>query len=82
VKRQIRTSVKSILLEVLVYAALVAVYYLLVLHFLGDGLQHLYQSDRRVYAALALALIMGQGLLLEMLTRLLLGWISPRTEDG
>lgn len=69
------------MLEALVYAALVAVYYLLVLQLLGNALEHLYQYDRRVYAALALGLIVAQGLLLEVLTRLLLSWIAPRTEE-
>ena len=81
-KHSVRVSLKSFLLEVIVYAALIAIYYLAVLHFLGDFLVHLYRHDRRVYAALALGLIVGQGLLLELLTRLLLSWIAPRTEDG
>lgn len=80
-KHQLRKSVKPFLLELLVYTALIVAYYFLVLHFLGDGLQQLYQQERRVYAALALGLIVGQGLLLELLTRALLGWIAPRTED-
>ena len=80
--RQTRIPLRSYLLELLVYAALVAGYYLAVLHFLGDSLLHVYESKRRLYAVLALALIIGQGLLLEVLTRVLLGWIAPRTEDG
>lgn len=69
------------LLEVVMYAALVAAYYFLVLHFLGNGLKDIYEQDRRYYAGLALGLIVGQGFLLEMLTRLLLRWMTPRTED-
>ena len=71
---------KTLLLEALVYGVLVCAYYFLVLHFLGNGLNHLYQSDRRYYAGMALGLIIGQGFLLELLTRFLLGWIRPRTE--
>jgi hypothetical protein len=81
-KHQIRKSLKPFLLELIVYAVLVTMYYELVLHFLGNGLQHLYQHDRRFYAALGLGLIVGQGFLLEAVTRLLLTWITPRTEDG
>jgi hypothetical protein len=81
-KHPILKSLKPFLLEVLVYTALIAIYYLLVLHLLGPSLMHLYQHDRRLYAALALGLIAGQGLWLEVLTRLLLSWIAPRTEDG
>jgi hypothetical protein len=80
-KNPIRWLLKPFLLEVTVYAALIAIYYFLVLHFLGHSLMHLYRHDRRLYAALALGLIAGQGLLLEMLTRVLLSWIAPRTED-
>jgi hypothetical protein len=80
-KPAIRWSLKSFLLEACVYAALIALYFVAVLHFLGPSLQRLYNQDRRLYAALALALIVGQGLLLEVLTRLLLTWITPPTED-
>jgi hypothetical protein len=68
-------------LEMLLYAGLVAGYYFLVLHFLGNSLKDLFDHQRHLYAALALALIIGQGLLLEVLTRVLLSWIEPRTDD-
>ena len=80
-RRDFKKSVGSFLAEVLVYAALVAGYYFLVLHFLGAWLQQLFQDDRRDYAVIALTLMLGQGLLLEALTRLLLSWVKPRTED-
>lgn len=80
-KAQIGWSLRAFLLEMAVYAALIAAYYLLVLHFLGPSLKQLYTEDRRLYAILALALIAGQGLLLEVLTRLLLSWIAPPPED-
>jgi hypothetical protein len=59
---------------------LVTGYYFLVLHFLGGWLNQLFQSDRRLYAGVALGLIIGQGILLEMLTRLLLTLVIPRRE--
>jgi hypothetical protein len=77
-KRDVETSIRAFLIEFVVYAALVAVYYFLVLHFLGDWLSHLFNQDRRTYAVVALALIIGQGFLLEVLTRVLLTWIHPR----
>jgi len=67
-------------LELFLYAALIAGYYFLVLHFLGPTLKDLYDHQRRLYAGLALGLIIGQGFLLEILTRGLLSWISPRTD--
>ena len=80
-KPEPKLALKSFLFELVVYAVLVAAYYLFVLHFLGHSLQQLYQQDRRLYAGLALVLIIAQGLLLEILTRLLLAWIKPRAEE-
>ena len=82
VKREVGTALKSFLIEVVVYAILVVGYYFLVLHLLGDWLEGLYEGDRRVYAGVALALMLGQGVLLEMLTRFLLGLVKPRGEGG
>jgi hypothetical protein len=80
VKHATINSLKLFVLELLLYAALVAGYYLLVLHFLGSGLKDLFDHHRRLYASLALGLIIGQGFLLEVLTRVLLSWIEPRTD--
>ena len=77
-KREVENSIRAFLIEFVVYAVLVAAYYFLVLHFLGDWLWRLFTSERGTYAAVSLALIIGQGFLLEILTRLLLSWIHPR----
>lgn len=79
-KREIRTALKSFLAELAVYAVLVVLYYLLVLHLMGGWLEGLFERDRRVYAGVALGLMLGQGLLLEILTRVLLGFLKPRME--
>ena len=76
-KKEIRSSLASYALELCVYALLVVVYYFLVLHLLGDWLHRLFTQDRRVYAGAALGLIVGQGLFLEALTRLLLHLVKP-----
>ena len=80
-KKEFRNSLKSYLVELAVYGVLVTAYFLLVLHFLGGWLYGVFEADRRAYAGMALILIVGQGVLLEAVTRLLLGWIKPRTED-
>jgi hypothetical protein len=80
-KRHVENSLRSFLVEFVVYTALVAAYYFLVLHFLGDWLLRLFLHQRNVYAGMALGLIIGQGFLLELLTRSLLGWIKPRTDQ-
>jgi hypothetical protein len=81
VKAEVKNSLKSYLVELVLYSALVAGYYFLVLHFLGNWLLHIYESNRKTYAGVALGLILAQGFLLEVLTRALLAWIKPRTEE-
>lgn len=80
-KPDLKASLHRYALELIVYGFLVAAYYFLILHFLGNGLENIYQHQRKLYAALALGLILGQGLLLEVLTRFLLSWISSGKED-
>lgn len=79
--REVKGSLKSFLVELLVYSVLVIGYYLLVLHFLGDWIARLFHGDRRIYAVVALALIVCQGILLELLTAALFALIRPRMED-
>jgi len=81
VKAAIKNAVKSYAGEVILYAGLVAAYFYLVLHYLGGWLERLFVNDRKLYAGLAVALIIGQGFLLELLTRLLLGLFKSRTES-
>lgn len=80
-KPELKTTLKSYLGEVIIYAGLVAGYYFLVLHFLGGWLNGLFKYDRNLYAAIALALIIGQGFLLEVLTRVLLSLFKSSREE-
>ncbi len=80
-KREVENSLRSFLVELVVYAALVTGYFFLVLHLLGGWLYEVFEGDRKLYAALALVFIICQGFLLEVLTRSLLAWIKPRTEE-
>ena len=66
------------LLELLGYAAFVVAYYFLVLHFLGGWLKHLFDEQRMVYAATALALITIQGVVLEFFTAWLFNLVRPK----
>ena len=79
-RKEVKSSLISFCVELVIYAVLVIAYYFLVLHLLGGWLLRLFEHDRRVYAVTALGLIICQGLLLEVLTRLLLAFIKPRTE--
>ena len=68
-----KSRFKNFSLELVVYGAFVVGYFYLVLNYLGDWLVHLFHEQRRLYAVVALALIVGQGIVLETLTRLILG---------
>ncbi|SPE54547.1 conserved hypothetical protein [Verrucomicrobia bacterium] len=81
-KNEAEHWLKPFLVEVLVYGALVIGYVLLVLRVLGGWLDRLSSSHRPVYAVVALALVICQGFVLEAVTRFLLEFIKPRTEDG
>jgi hypothetical protein len=77
-KRETWNVIKPFVIELAVYGALVAGYFFLVLHFLGGALLNLYQNERKLYAFTALALIIGQGIVLEILTRALLRFIRGK----
>lgn len=72
---------KTFLIESVVYGVLVLAYFFLVLHLMGDWLHRLYDSDRKLYATTALALMVCQGIVLEFLTRALLALARPRTQQ-
>lgn len=76
--RDFKASLPQFGLELVLYGVLVTAYYFCVLHFLGNSLESLYLHHRRAYAAVALGLIITQGLLLEVLTRFLLEWLDRR----
>ena len=71
---------RSLLLELAVYTALVVVYFFAVLHFLGEWLKHLFDANKLTYAIVALLLIVGQGVGLEMITTKLLKLVRSRSE--
>lgn len=79
--REVKGSLKSFLVELLVYSALVVGYFFVVRHFLADWITHLFEGDRRLYAGAALTLIVCQGIALEMLTTALFALIKPRMDD-
>lgn len=62
------------------YAGLVVVYVFFVIAFLGRWLDALYAHHRIRYALAALLLIIGQGVVLEMVTTILLRLIRRRTD--
>jgi hypothetical protein len=68
--------VRNFVIEMLVYAVLVVGYFLLVLRLLADPLARLFSDNLPLYAIVALLLIVAQGILLEALTSLIIGWLG------
>ena len=67
-----------ILIEIPIYAGIVVAYYYLVLSLLGSWVTHLFETDRRLYAAACLGMILAQGVLLDLTTTLLLRAVRKR----
>ena len=73
-------TLKAFVVELAIYAVLVVGYFFLVLHFLGGWLHQLEIHYRYTYAGVAILLIIGQAVVLENVTTLLLRIIRGRTE--
>lgn len=78
-KSKLSLAVRSFLIELVVYAALVVVYVLFVIGLLSDWIHGLYEHNKIVYAIVALLLIVSQGVVLEMVTSLLMKLIRSRS---
>jgi hypothetical protein len=60
---------------------LLAVYFLLVLRFLGEPLIRLFDDNLVLYAAAALGLIVAQGVVLDLVTSLLIRLLNVDALD-
>jgi hypothetical protein len=65
-------------IELVIYAALIAIYFFLVLRFLGDWLRSLFLENRDLYAAAAILLMIGQAVALELVTNILATFLRLR----
>lgn len=79
-KKEAIKTLRAFLIELVLYAALVVAYFFLVLHFLGGWLRQLEVTHRYTYAGVAILLIIGQAVLLESVTTLLLRMLRGRSE--
>jgi hypothetical protein len=70
--REAIRAFRNLIIELVLYAVLVVVYALTVIQFLIQPLARFYANDRTLYAVLALALIVGQGVFLEEVTSFML----------
>jgi hypothetical protein len=73
-------TLRAFLIELAIYALLVVGYFFLVLHFLGGWLHQLDIHHRYTYAGVAILLIIGQAVVLENVTTLLLRLLRGRSE--
>jgi hypothetical protein len=79
-KKEATQTLRAFAVELVIYAVLVVVYFLCVLHFLGETLHQLEHSHRVAYAAVTILLMMGQAVLLQNVTTYLLRFIRRRTD--
>jgi hypothetical protein len=73
-------TLRAFLIELAVYAVLVTGYFFLVLHFLSGWLQDLHLHHVTVYALVAIALIIGQAVVLESVTTWIFRLLRGRSE--
>ena len=72
----IRKLIRNFILELIVYGALVTVYFFAVLNFLSEFINNLFFSNLVLYAVLALVLIVVQGVFLDLVTSFQLNQIK------
>jgi hypothetical protein len=77
-KKEKSKTFRAFLIELAIYVVFVTVYFFLVLHFLGGWLQDLYLHHVKLYALMAIVLIIGQAVLLESVTTWLLRFLRRR----
>ncbi len=77
-KAKARSALFALSVELLVYAILIAIYFLLVLHLLGTSLAQIETEHIRWYSVLCVALILGQSIALETITSFLVRLLRRR----
>lgn len=69
---KVRKLVINFAIELVVYGFLVLAYFLLVLRYLNEILNVLYNNNLIIYAFLCLGLVVAQGVVLEFITSFIL----------
>jgi len=73
-------SWKTFFFELLLYAVLLVAYFAFVLHYLGGWFKELYDHDRRLFAVMALVVMITQTLVLEFVSSFLI-WLLRRKKN-
>ena len=79
-KAEAARTLRAFLLELGVYAVLVTCYFFFVLHYLSAWLQEMHLHHVKIYALTAIALIIGQAVVLESVTTWLMRLLRGRSE--
>ena len=79
-KKEKSKTLRAFLVELAIYVVFVTVYFFLVLHFLAGWLQDLHLYHVKLYALMAIILIIGQAVLLESVTTWLLRLLRGRAQ--
>jgi len=77
-KTETARTLRAFAIELVIYTPLVVAYFFLVLHFLGGWLYQLESQHRYTYASVAILLMIGQAVILQNVTTLLLRFIRRR----
>lgn len=81
IRRLTRSLVISLALELVIYATLLIIYFLVVLRYLQPVLAQLFTSNLTVYGFLGLGLIVGQAVLLDLVTAFLVSQLNLEQLD-
>jgi hypothetical protein len=77
-KAKTAATLRAFLIELVIYSVLVVGYFFAVLHFLAGWISRLEKSHITIYAFVAIALIIVQGMVLETVTT----WLMRRLQGG
>jgi hypothetical protein len=77
-KKEKEKTLQAFVVELAVYAVFVTVYFFLVLHLLSGWLQNLHLHHVKLYALVAILLIVGQAVVLESVTT----WLMRMLRGG
>ena len=75
-----RTSLKTFIVELVIFGSLVVSYFFLVLIFLANWLKTLFDESKPLYALVALALIVTQGVVLELVSAVVMKVVESKLE--
>jgi hypothetical protein len=71
---------KSFVFELVIYSALIVAYFYFALHFLGGWFKELFEHNRTLYATVALLIMIGQAVGLQIVCSALMWVVREATQ--